>query len=103
MSSDKEFDECVKKLQRSMKALYLCLGELVADDINGRINAVMNGYEAKLGEKDKEIERLKADINKAVELIEENNSILRNNHSIFHLNEEVINILKQALREVESD
>lgn len=103
MISEKEFEGYIKQLKRSMRALYICLEESVAKNVNDRISLVMSGYEAKLDEKDKEIERLKAEIKKAIELLDENNSILRNNHSIFHLNEEVINLLKQSLREVESE
>ncbi len=59
MNEDKEFNESVKKLKRSMKALYLCLDESVANDVNERINLVMNRYQKIIDKKDKEIERLR--------------------------------------------
>lgn len=57
MSNDKEFEVVVKDLKRSMKALYICLDESVANDVNERINSVMNGYQKIIEQKDKKIER----------------------------------------------
>ena len=42
-------------------------------------------------------------IKESITLLEENNSILRDTDTIFHLNHEVINNLKQALSEVEGE
>lgn len=92
MSENKEFDEGIKKLQRSMKALYLCLEESVANDVNERINFVMNGYQEIIDKKDAEIKRIKAVLTRVIDNHCENCNL-----------EETISMCREALSEVENE